>query len=241
MLTFGRWLFRYRNRVFPIVLLGLFVSFRPHLFLGSVQTDLWLDAVGLGVALAGQWLRATVVGFAYIKRGGVNKQVYADSLVTAGLFAHGRNPLYVGNLMILAGLFLIFNNPWVYVLGGIFFGLGYIAIVQTEEDFLSKKFGDEYRAYCARVSRWLVQFDGIAVTLADMEFDWRRVLSKELASAVVWWLTAMGLIAAEAWVNSSSLSSVRAATVAASAAIAIVFLLLARVAKHRGWLNKSAA
>ncbi len=237
MLAFGRWLFKYRNRAFPVVMLALFLSCRPRLFGGTLTGDFGLDALGLLLALGGQWLRAMVVGYAYIKRGGLNKEVYAETLVTKGLFAHCRNPLYVGNVLILTGLFVIYNNEVAYVVGGIFFGLGYIAIVETEEAFLRNKFGAEYIEYCARVGRWTISFSGLEETLKSMQFDWRRVLSKELASCVVWWLTAMGLLAYEAWLSDEGLTSLRAMSLAVGAGAAVLVLLATRIAKRRGLLT----
>ncbi len=240
LLTFGRWLFKYRNRVFPLVLLALFVSFRPPLITGSARGDLWFDLVGFGIAIAGQCLRTLVVGFAYIKRGGLNKQVHADALVTTGLFAHSRNPLYLGNVMILSGLFIIHGHPLVYVLGGLFFGIGYLAIISTEEAYLAHKFGDQYSDYCARVNRWWVRWQGLDATLAGMEFKWRRVLAKEFASALTWWLTAFALLAYEAAVN-GGLTAPRAECLLVATVVSIGLFLWAQRAKHAGRLVEPAA
>lgn len=233
MLAFGRWLFRYRNRAFPCVLLGLFVGFRPHLFRDSLSSDLWLDTAGMLLAIAGQWLRVMVVGYAYIKRGGLNKQVHADTLVTAGLFAHSRNPLYLGNLMILAGLFIIHNNPMVYLLGGVFFGAGYLAIIKTEENFLTAKFGDEYRSYCTRVNRWLPRWSGLGATMANLDFAWRRVLDKETASCIVWWLTGLGLLAWEARLSEAGLNPMRVNFLSTVAVVTVTIFFLMRFGKDK--------
>ena len=58
--------------------------------------------------------------------------MYAETLVTRGFFAHSRNPLYLGNFLVLLGLFVIYNNPWVYALGVAFFAVTYRAIVAAE-------------------------------------------------------------------------------------------------------------
>ena len=69
---------------------------------GDWRLDRRLDAAGFVVASIGQLLRVAVIGFAYITRGGRNRRIVADSLVQAGIFAHSRNPLYLGNLLIVA-------------------------------------------------------------------------------------------------------------------------------------------
>ena len=65
------------------------------------------------IAMSGLAVRGVVIGLAYIKRGGLNKKVYAANLVTEGMFSVCRNPLYVGNMLIYTGEFLMFGNPLV--------------------------------------------------------------------------------------------------------------------------------
>lgn len=198
----GQFLFRQRNAVFPLALLALFAGFRPVYPLGSERFDRWLDLLGLAVAFAGQGLRAAVIGYAYIQRGGRHGQVYADRLVIEGFFGHSRNPLYLGNLLVLLGLFIIHNNPWVYALGGAFFLLAYSSIVAAEEAYLRTKFGEAYDAYCRRVNRWLPDFHGLGRSIEGMRFAWRRFLVKEYGSVYAWLATALVLLAYEALTHS---------------------------------------
>jgi protein-S-isoprenylcysteine O-methyltransferase Ste14 len=141
VIGYGNWLFRYREMVFPIVVIVLFAGFPQVVPWGDHYLDLWMDLLGLLVAGLGQAVRVAVVGLTSIKRAGMNKQIYADRLVTDGIFAHVRNPLYLGNLLILIGLFIIHNNPFVYVLGSLFFLSVYCSLVAAEEAFLLQKFG----------------------------------------------------------------------------------------------------
>jgi protein-S-isoprenylcysteine O-methyltransferase Ste14 len=186
LVRYGNFLFRTRDAAFPVVLLALFALTRPHWPRGSERADNLLDLLGVLVALAGQALRVATVGYAYIIRGGKDRKVYAEELVTRGLFRHGRNPLYVGNLLILAGLLLVWNSPVAYVVGGAFFLVGYMAIVAAEEAFLRNKFGAQYDAYCASVPRWGLRLRGLRASVADMTFNWRRVVVKEYGSAAYW-------------------------------------------------------
>ncbi len=195
LVRYGNFLFRARDVVFPIVLFSILALFRPEYPLASSAYDAWLDVVGIVLASLGQLLRAAVVGYAYIVRGGRNKRFYADNLVTEGFFAHARNPLYLGNLLILLGLFVIWNSTWVYLIGVPFFLLGYVAIVAAEEKFLREKFGAEYEEYCARVNRWIPDLRGISTTIGGMRFNWRRVILKEYGSAIYWMAGAVVLLA----------------------------------------------
>ena len=81
-------------------LLVLLLDLPPATVGDDVQLDRWMDVPGIAIAACGQLLRAAVIGLEYLKRGGVNKQPHVDRLVTGGMFAHGRNPLRVGNVLI---------------------------------------------------------------------------------------------------------------------------------------------
>jgi protein-S-isoprenylcysteine O-methyltransferase Ste14 len=76
------------------------------------------------------------------------------TLVTSGIFALTRNPIYVAFAFVLFGELLLFPN-WVFFL----YLIGGIALfhrqVLREEEYLAAHYGDEYRAYCKRVRRYL--------------------------------------------------------------------------------------
>lgn len=186
LVRYGNFLFRYRNALFPVVLLTLLFAFRPVYAAGNAGVDVFVDALGVLVALAGQVLRVAVIGYVYIIRGGKNARIYAEDLVTGGFFSHSRNPLYLGNILVLLGLFIIHNNPWVYALGVPFFVIGYAAIVAAEEAYLHEKFGAAYDAYARDVPRWFPRLRGLQQSLEGMRFNWKRVVSKEYGSTFAW-------------------------------------------------------
>jgi protein-S-isoprenylcysteine O-methyltransferase Ste14 len=193
----GNWLFKTRNVVLPLLLLVLLFCFPPRPFHEDLAADLWLDGAGILLALLGQTLRAITIGYKYIVRGCKGGKVYADDLVTSGMFAHARNPLYVGNLLILAGLIVIHNNPWVYLIGLPAVGCFYAAIVAAEEAYLRKKFGEEYVSYCRRVPRWIPRLKGFRESVRDIPFNWEEVLYTELGSTYTWVVMMLALLAYE--------------------------------------------
>lgn len=76
-------------------------------------------------------------------------------ILDVGPFRWSRNPLYLGLIAFDVALALFWPSFWALILtpAGIL-ALWWGAIV-PEERYLAEKFGDEYRAYCARVRRWL--------------------------------------------------------------------------------------
>ena len=188
MTRIGNFLFRYRNGLFPLAYLLLFAKDR----LVTVHYEAAALA-GFAIALTGQALRAATIGLDYIIRGGKNRQVYAERLVTGGLFAHCRNPLYVGNFLVLVGLGVASCSA-VFLFGVIpFFIFAYAAIISAEEVFLRNKFGAEFDAYCARVNRLVPNFSGLSATLNGMGYNWRRLITAEYGATAAW-LTGMILV-----------------------------------------------
>ncbi len=238
LIPLGNLLFRTRNVVFPIVFFALAAIFVPVWPAGDQGRDLNLDMVGLAIGLFGIGLRYVVIGLAYIKRGGLNKQIYAKSLVTTGLFAHCRNPLYVGNFLMMIGLIIVHNSPWMYALGVPFFAISFLAITLAEEQYLQSRFGQEYVEYCRKVPRFMFRPIGLAATLKGMRFDWRKAINKEHGTTMTWTTTLLALLAWErithlgieesrSWIN--GLLTIWAATVVA--------YVITRVLKKEGMLE----
>lgn len=181
MVRIGNFFFHYRNGLFPLAVVLVFLPTRR-----IVPQDSLALALGLLVIVLGQLSRAVTIGLAYIKRGGHQKQVYADGLVCDGLFAHCRNPLYVGNILMLLGFGIALNSLTCLAAGGAFFLFVYSAIVRAEENYLRGKFGEAYDRYCAAVPRWAIRPAGLGRTVRSMRFNWRRLLLKEYGTFFNW-------------------------------------------------------
>lgn len=242
VIVYGNFMFRFRNLAFPVVLIVLTVLSKPSYPYGSQVMDWWIDAVAILVAFIGQGVRAAVVGLEYIKRGGRNKRVYADHLVTGGIFAHARNPLYVGNIILIAALMIIADTVLTQVVGTLFTLFTYVAIVAAEEEYLRGKFGPEYEAYCRQVNRWLPSLRGLRKTLGGMTFNWRRVIIKEYSSVYSWILAALALEVHETLILNSLSAEIVFMTVLASLwLIATVAFLTAGYLKKTKRLTDTSA
>ena len=186
MVRIGNLLFHFRNYIFPVIILCLVVLTRPQLPFGSETWDLSLDLLGFLVALAGQSLRFLTIGYDYIKRGGLDRNIYADRLVTRGVFGHCRNPLYVGNFLIFLGMTLMLNSTLAYLVGIPICLFAYAAIILAEEDYLRRHFGAEYEDYCRRVNRIWPDWKNFSQSIEEMEFSWKRVITKEYNTTFAW-------------------------------------------------------
>ena len=188
MIKIGNFFFRYRNILFIFLYLLLFVP-SPDLFsarLFGAQYWVWPVIAGLLITISGQAIRGATIGLAYIVRGGKEGKVYAEDLVTTGIFNHCRNPLYVGNVLMLFGVGVLANSfIYTFVVMPVFFFI-YQAIVLAEEHYLRSKFGESFNAYCKRVSRWTPNFTRLGSTFRSMEFKWKRWILKEYNTQLVW-------------------------------------------------------
>jgi protein-S-isoprenylcysteine O-methyltransferase Ste14 len=190
MVTIGNFFVKYRNFIFIFLYLALFIP-SPDLFSREVFGEKYYVfpiALGLLVTIAGQAIRGATIGLAYIIRGGKDKKVYAEKLVTEGVFNHCRNPLYVGNILMLLGVGILANSLiYVGILIPMFLFI-YQAIVLAEENFLRNKFGEQFNAYCRRVNRWVPDLRGIGRTFSGMHFNAARWIAKEHNTQFVWLL-----------------------------------------------------
>lgn len=200
MVKLGNFLFHYRNFLFPIFYFCLFLP-SPTLL-----SNYWVAvSVGLAIVLLGQVIRGMTIGLDYIIRGGRNRRVYAEDLVTTGIFSHCRNPLYVGNLLVLLGLGIVANSLYFVGILMPLFLLFYQAIVLAEENFLRNKFGNGYDDYTKDVNRWWFSSKGLGETLSSASFKWRRFLLKEYNSTYIWMVGALFLIAKHQYFENSQL------------------------------------
>jgi protein-S-isoprenylcysteine O-methyltransferase Ste14 len=177
MVKIGNFLFHYRNVLLPVFFLLILVP-APELF----QNPTIALVIGLGISIAGQLIRFLTIGLVYIIRGGQNRKVYAQDLVTTGIFSHCRNPLYVGNILVGIGMGVASNSILFFSVITPLIIFTYIAIVAAEENFLRGKFGPAYDEYANDVNRWLPNLKGISKTFTAHQFNWKRVLLKEYNS-----------------------------------------------------------
>jgi protein-S-isoprenylcysteine O-methyltransferase Ste14 len=78
-----------------------------------------------------------------------------STLVTNGPFRFSRNPMYSGILVIGVGAALVAGTWLMWLVPVLLFVLDNFVIIPFEEESMERAFGDAYRAYRARVRRWI--------------------------------------------------------------------------------------
>jgi protein-S-isoprenylcysteine O-methyltransferase Ste14 len=230
----GHLVFRFRDYLAPLAVLVVVASARASDFVvGDVERRV-LGAVGIVLLLAGQLIRIAVAGYGVVRRAGVNKRISASRLVTDGLYAHTRNPLYVANVMILGGLAALYGSRPVLVVGMPVLALVIVAIVTAEEEFLAGRFGGDYAAYRRRADRFVPRVRGLRTTLASLPFDVRRAVRREYGTVFASASTALGLLARRR-VALDGLSGARPFLFAIAAAWGICALAYATIR----WMKKT--
>jgi protein-S-isoprenylcysteine O-methyltransferase Ste14 len=141
----GAVLFRHRGWL-PLLFLGI-----PLVMPGSTSPFRW--QVGLALIIVGETIRLAGVAAAgtVTRRRSRNVQ----RLVTYGIFAWARIPLYIGNYFIWMGFVTISGVLWFLPIAVLLFAVEYELIVRYEEAVLESIFGREYLDYKNETPRWI--------------------------------------------------------------------------------------
>jgi protein-S-isoprenylcysteine O-methyltransferase Ste14 len=141
--------------------------FGGALVLGCVLS--WLVPLGPELASANGRALATGAAFVLLGLGLVAAAVLefrradtslvpgepAATLVTSGPYRFTRNPIYIGFVLLYFGLAIMLTSVWMLLLLIPVLIILQLGVVAREEAYLAEEFGTAYRAYQARVPRWL--------------------------------------------------------------------------------------
>lgn len=164
-------IFKYRSYTPIPFLLVMFIFAYPNI---------WSILIGLIISLSGEAIRIWGVSWAGSETR-TTGDVGGSFLVISGPFAHVRNPLYLGNILMYTGLgvmsFALF--PYLQILGLIFFYFQYKLIVREEEQYLKITYGKDYENYRQNVSSFFPKLKAYKV---DGLIQPDYILSKGLRS-----------------------------------------------------------
>lgn len=111
--------------------------------------------VGAVIAVAGVAFAATAMGL--FRRRGENPTPWTPTLaiIDTGLYAHTRNPMYLGMTVAQAGIALAFGSIAGLALVAVTIAVIQFGVIVPEESYLTRTFGTAYTGYRSRVRRWL--------------------------------------------------------------------------------------
>jgi protein-S-isoprenylcysteine O-methyltransferase Ste14 len=175
----GGWLFRHRTSL-PLPVAIAILTLR----IGEAPPSALLVGTGVAITVLGEIVR--LWGVHHIGAISRTRSERLGPLVASGPFAFLRNPLYIGNIALWVGFALAARLVWLAPVILVLLGLEYHAIVRWEETLLESRLGDAYRAYAARVPRWIPTFSrggrkerGAENDLSATAFSWRSTLFSE--------------------------------------------------------------
>ena len=135
----------------PLAVGYVFSRLYPVRFLPPAAADL------LGGLLLALWLAVTVPAILTFRRArtSINPMAPSTALVVTGPFRFTRNPLYLGLVFGYSGVSILTQAWWAFVLLPVVLVVMQRAVIEREERYLERKFGEDYIRYKERVRRWL--------------------------------------------------------------------------------------
>jgi protein-S-isoprenylcysteine O-methyltransferase Ste14 len=143
----------------PFVYAGmLMLGFLIGSFIGrpSIGLDIVVgSSIGLALLVGGTAIM--VAAGLLFRKVGNNLEPWrsATTIVSSGVYRFTRNPMYLGMALIFAGLAMVFDGLAALMLLPVVVIIIQTQVIAREERYLEEKFGDDYRAYKNKVSRWI--------------------------------------------------------------------------------------
>jgi protein-S-isoprenylcysteine O-methyltransferase Ste14 len=177
---------RWRVRVgYPVaVLYWLLATPMPH----SI-------AIGAALAAAGLIVRAAASG--QLRKN--------EELARSGIYAHTRNPLYLGSAILAAGFIIAGHSLSAGLLVAVYFCVFYYAVMRNEEDELREKFGAAFQEYAASVPLFLPNIVRAAKRSADgqtpQDFSWQQYRRNREYKALIGTVGAFAVVWLRMWLR----------------------------------------
>ncbi len=78
-----------------------------------------------------------------------------NALVETGVYSYTRNPMYLGLLITYSGVAMVQHQWWpIMLIPGVVLCIN-LVVIRREEQYLERRFGEEFRRYKLRVRRWV--------------------------------------------------------------------------------------
>lgn len=136
--------FKYRGQIPVLFFIVAFVLMHYY-----PMSQNWLNPsytiVAVGLVVLGHFIRALAVGKRAAHTSGRNRdEQVAEALNATGIYSMLRHPLYLGNITTYIGWAVFTGIDWLVPLFLVLFVAYYRLIIYAEEQFLTRKFGQDY-------------------------------------------------------------------------------------------------
>ena len=136
------------------------------------------EEIAYFLVVLGHLIRAMTVGHRSMHTSGRNRShQVAEVLNTKGMYSIVQHPLYLANMLIWVGWTTLLSIPWLIVAASIVFVVYYWFIMFAEEQFLRRKFGEEYERWHRRTPRLIP--NPFLYASSSNDFSWRIVFKNE--------------------------------------------------------------
>lgn len=115
----------------------------------------WVALAGWLIAAAGLALAFWAISHFRRSETTLDPHGGTTTIVTTGPYRFSRNPIYVGYVLLLVGFPLSINIYWGLVLAPTLIALMNRLVIEYEETYLAKQFGQQYLGYKSKVRRWV--------------------------------------------------------------------------------------
>lgn len=175
----GTFLFRWRSYVPSLILLLSFVYIQDYRYIsGSYFYHLVYLTVCFLVSFMGILVRSIAIAFAPGRTSGRNtKQQIADTVNKTGIYSIWRHPLYIGNFLIFLGIVLVCKSISFTLIFILFYWFYYERIIFTEEQFMRRKFGEEYLNWANNTPLFFPAFSHYRKP--SLPFSFKNILKRE--------------------------------------------------------------
>ena len=177
--SIGPFFFRWRGYLFLLLLPIFLLSFIGFTYpFGSHTYDLFWEIGCFLISLLGLSVRVATAGTVpHGTSGRRTRNRKADVLNTTGMYSIVRHPLYLGNYLMALGAFLFPRTWFLPVIFSLAFILHYERVIFSEEEYLESKFGDEFRAWAAKIPIIIPRFNNYQPP--KLSFSWKATLRRE--------------------------------------------------------------
>jgi protein-S-isoprenylcysteine O-methyltransferase Ste14 len=176
----GNWLFQKRSFL-PLIIVIIGGFWYVYLLLSErvSMNYWWVDGLFLCVGFLGLGIRIFTVGFTPKGTSGRNTGVgqVAEQLNSSGIYSMVRHPLYLGNFFMWLAPVLMLSDLWFTLFFCAFYWIYYERIMFAEEQFLRKKFGQQYLDWANKTPAFFPRFS--LYKKANLEFSLKNVLKRE--------------------------------------------------------------